>query len=309
MITPSFKTTTVKSSADYGEFIIEPLEQGYGHTLGNALRRVLLSSLEGAAITEVKIGSVKHQYSTLDGLKEDIVNLILNLKQTQIAYEGEGEETLTLNVKGPKEVIAKDIKGPATVKIVNPDQHLATLADKSAKLDVQIKVQRGLGYSPADERKSSTVGVIPVDATYSPVNRIAYNVEATRVGRRTDFDKLILKIWTDGSLKPKAALSQASKILVDFFGQVNKPAKKSTKKVVDSTEAQSLDGEVYDLTVEELELPTRIANALRRGGYKTVRHIIEADPKDLSKVKNLGEKSTDKVRKALNKKGVSLKGE
>ena len=308
MITPSFKTTTLKQTKDYGEFALEPLEQGYGHTLGNALRRVLLSSLEGADITEVKIAGVKHQYSTLAGLKEDIVELILNLKETRIAYDGDSEENLTLSVKGPKEVTAKDLKGPATVTIVNPEQKLASLTDKNAKLDIKLKVNRGLGYSPAEERKSGTIGVIPIDASFSPVSRVAYSVEATRVGRRTDYDKLIIKIWTDGSIKPKAALEVAAKTLLNFFKQVYKPTalKKKETKVSDLA---SLDAEVYDLTVEELELPTRIANALRRGGYKTVKHIVEAETPDLAKVKNLGEKSVQKIRQALKKKGLELKGE
>ena len=308
MVTPVFKTKTIKQTESYGEFALEPLDKGYGHTLGNALRRILLSSLEGAAISEVKISGVKHQFSTFSGLKEDIVELILNLKQTRITYKGKGEETLTLNVRGPKEVTAKDIKGPATVKIVNPEQRLATLADKNTKLDIKIKVDRGMGYSPAADRKSSTVGVIPVDAAFSPVTRVAYSVESTRVGRRTDYDKLIIKIWTDGSLKSKEALENAATIAVGFFKQIYKPVVKA-KKADSTTQELSLNGEVYDLTVEELELPTRIANALRRGGYKTVKHLFEAPSADLAKVKNLGEKSLQKVRDALKKKDVVLKGE
>lgn len=306
MITTSFKTTVVKQTQDYGEFALEPLEQGYGHTLGNALRRVLLASLEGAAITEVKIAGVKHQYTALEGLKEDIVELILNLKQVRLAYEGEAEETLTLNVHGPKEVTAKDIKGPATVKVVNPDQPLATLSDKKSKLDVEMKVMRGGGYSPAEERKSSTIGVIPVDANFSPITRVAYSVEETRVGRRTDYDKLIIKIWTDGSLKPKEALMMAARILSELPRQIYDP--KATKATASVVKEAPVNGEVYDLTVEELELPTRIANALRRGGYKTVKHLSEATPGELAQVKNLGEKSTKKVIAALEKKGIQLKG-
>ncbi|MBI2009807.1 MAG: DNA-directed RNA polymerase subunit alpha [Candidatus Chisholmbacteria bacterium] len=306
MITTSFKATTVKQTSDYGEFSLEPLEQGYGHTLGNALRRVLLSSLEGAAITEVKIAGVKHQFTTLEGLKEDVVELILNLKQVRLAYEGDKEETLTLQVHGPKTVTAKDIKGPATVKVVNPDEPLATLSDKKAKLDIEMKVVRGGGYSPAEERKSSTVGVIPVDANFSPITRVAYSVEETRVGRRTDYDKLVIKIWTDGSLKPKVALENAARILSELPKQIYAPKATKAEKLV--VAAAPVSGEIYDLTVEELELPTRIANALRRGGYKTVKHLAEATAAELAKVKNLGEKSTKKVIAALEKKGIELKG-
>ncbi len=305
MVTPSFETSVIKKTADYGEFALEPLEQSYGQTLGNALRRVLLTSLEGAAITQVKIEGVKHQFTTLGGLKEDIVELILNLKQVRLAYQGEKPETLTLKVSGPKEVTAADIKGPATVKIVNPEQPICSLADKSSQLNITITVERGMGYSPAEERKVGTVGLIPVDAVFSPVNRVAYSVEATRVGRRTDFDKLIMKIWTDGTLEPQSALDQAAQILVDFFKQIYQPVVKEAVETVSTSEPV---GEVYHLTVEELELPTRIANALRKGGYKTVKHIIEADPTALAKVKNLGEKSITKVALALKKRGLSLKG-
>lgn len=306
MIIPSFKTTAQEETTDYGKYALEPLEQGYGQTLGNALRRVLLSSLEGAAITQVKIDGVKHQFTTMGGLKEDVVELILNLKEIRVAYTGEGEETLTLNVTGPKEVTAKDIHTPATVTIVNPEQKIATLSDKNAKLNVEITVKRGMGYSPAEERKSATVGVIPTDALFSPIQRVAYKIESTRVGRRTDFDKLLLEIWTDGTLAPHLALDQAAEILVGFFKQVYQPQE---VKVEEGGEAIiEPDSEVYNLTVEELELPTRIANALRRSGYKMVKHLIEANLNDLAKVKNLGEKSVDKITAALKKKGVAMKG-
>ncbi len=306
MITPSFKTTAVTQTDDYGKFALEPLEQGYGKTLGNALRRVLLTSIEGAAITQVKIEGVKHQFTTITGMKEDVVELILNLKEIRIAYEGDKEETLSLNVSGPKEVTAKDIQVPATVTIVNPQQRLATLNDKNSKLSLTLTVRRGLGYSPAEERKSSTIGVIPVDSLFSPIKRVADKVEATRVGRRTDYDKLVLEIWTDGTLKPNLALEQAAEILAGFFKQVYQP--QETKIEENAVSSSEPDSEVYNLTVEELELPTRIANALRRGGYKTVKHLIEADPQDLAKVKNVGEKSVSKITGALEKKGINLKG-
>lgn len=307
MITPSFTTTVLSETADHGIFALEPLEQGYGQTLGTALRRVLLSSLPGAAITQVKIDGVKHQFTTLSGMKEDVVELILNLKEIRVMYTGDKEETLTLEAVGPKEVTAADIKLPATVTIVNPEQRLATLSDKNSKLNLTITVKRGLGYSPAEERKSASVGVIPVDALFSPIQRVASKVESTRVGRRTDFDKLIMEIWTDGTLKPSLALNQAAEILVGFFQQVYQPqvATPASEEPETSVEA---DEEVYNLTVEELELPTRIANALRKTGYKTVRHLAEANREDLVKVKNLGEKSLVKITTALKKRGVVLKG-
>lgn len=305
MITPSFKTTAVTEGPDYGEFVLEPMDVGYGHTLGTALRRVLLTSLEGAAITSLKIDDVKHQFTTIPGIKEDVAEIILNVKQVRLAYTGDAPETLTLNASGATTVTAKDIEGPATVTIVNPDQHLATLTDKSAKLNLTLTVERGLGYSPAEDRPSSTVGLIPLDALFSPVTRVAANVESTRVGRRTDFDKLILKIWTDGTLTPRQALDTSAQILVDHFHQVYEPV--LIEAAADTGVAAHPTGEVYNLTVEELELPTRIANALRKGGYKTVEHLTLAAAAELSKVKNLGGKSVDKVISALKKKGVSLK--
>lgn len=307
MITPSFTTVVLSETADHGIFALEPLEQGYGQTLGNALRRVLLSSLEGSAITQVKIDGIKHQFTTLSGLKEDIVELILNLKEIRVIYTGDKEETLTLEATGPQEVTATDIRLPATVTIVNPEQKLATLSDKNSQLTVTMTVKRGLGYSPAEERKSTTVGIIPVDALFSPIQRVAYKVEATRVGRRTDFDKLIMDIWTDGTLKPSLALNQAAETLVGFFQQVYQP-QVVTQVPTEIESPIEADEEVYNLTVEELELPTRIANALRKTGYKTVRHVAEANLPDLAKVKNLGEKSLGKITTALKKRGVILKG-
>jgi len=306
MITAAFKTATITESDDYGKFALEPLEQGYGRTMGNTLRRVLLTSIEGAAITEVKIEGVKHQFTTIEGMKEDVVELILNLKEIRIAYDGDTEETLTLQVSGAKEVTAKDIQTPATVTIVNPEQKLATLADKNSKLNLTLTVKRGLGYSPAEDRKSSTIGVIPMDALFSPIKRVADKVEATRVGRRTDYDKLILEIWTDGTIKPRLAIEQAAQILANFFKQVYQPQ----EIVAEEVAGVSLepDSEIYNLTVEELELPTRIANALRRGGYKTVKHLLEVDLSELAKVKNVGEKSVGKITTALQKKGIAVKG-
>ena len=230
MIKPSFKITTSKEGKDYGKFILEPLEQGYGHTVGNALRRCLLTSLQGAAVRKVKINGIHHQFSTIEGLKEDVVDLILNLKQLKVACKSKDEVKLTLKASGPKEVKAKDIKTPPEVKIINKDLHIAKLADEKSKLEMEIYIQNGLGYSPAEEVKSSTLGIIPVDASFSPVKRVNYKVEATRVGRRTDFDKLILEIWTSGAIKPKEALEEAAKILVSFFKQIFEPVLKKSRK-------------------------------------------------------------------------------
>jgi DNA-directed RNA polymerase subunit alpha len=302
MIKPSFKTTTVKQKKDYGEFVMEPLEQGFGHTLGNSLRRFLLTSIPGSAINRVKIEGVKHQFSTLQGLKEDVVELILNLKQVIVDYDGDKEVKLSLSVKGPKEVKAGDIKTTAEVKIVNKNLVLASLAEKKSSLDLDIWVSRGYGYSPAEERKSDTLGIIPVDASFSPIIRVNYEVESTRVGRRTDYDKLILKVWTNGAIKPSQVLEDSAKILTSYFKQIYKPVLKEEKEV-----EKKEDNEALKLTVEELNLPTRIANALRRGGYPNVDSLSKAKKEDLYKVKNLGIKSIQIIEKKLKDKDVFFK--
>lgn len=305
MFDPTFSIKAQKETADYGKFIIEPLEQGYGHTLGNALRRVLLTSLPGAAVTQVKITGVRHQFSTQEGLKEDIVELILNIKQIRFKYKGEKPVKIKLDAQGPGEVKAGDIKTPAEVEIVNPEHVIGRLADKKSRLKIEMVVEKGFSYLPAGERKSDTLGIIPVDASFTPVKRVNYKVEATRVGLRTDLDRLILEITTDKTISPSEALKEAAKILVAFFGQVVEP-----KEVpVEEEKKEELPSEVLRLTVEELNLPTRIANALRKGGYPTVKDLTTAAASDIAKVKNLGEKSIKVIKAALTEKEVSLKGD
>lgn len=305
MIQPKFTTTLLKQDKNYAELAMEPLEQGYGHTLGNALRRVLLSSLPGAAVTSVKIGGIRHQFATLEGLEQDIVELILNLKQVRLRYEGVEPVTARIKMSGAGTIRAADIEAPATVQIVNPDLELAELTEAKAKLEAELTIEGGTGYSMAEERQSTTIGVIPMDALFSPVTRVAYKVEATRVGRRTDFDKLVLQVWTDGTIEPQEAVNQAAQILVAHFKQVYDPV------VIDQPQAAPVTAsgvmpELYRLTVEELDLPTRIANALRKGGYKTVKDLAEATVAQLKQVKNLGEKSVESVVALLAKKGIDI---
>ena len=305
MIQPKFTTILLKQEKNYAELVMEPLEQGYGHTLGNALRRVLLSSLPGAAVTSVKIGGIRHKFATLEGLEQDIVELILNLKQVRLHYEGAEPVTARIKMSGAGTIRAADIEVPATVQIVNPDLELAELTEARAKLEAELTIEGGTGYSMAEERQSTTIGVIPMDVLFSPVTRVAYKVEATRVGRRTDFDKLILQVWTDGTVEPQEAVNQAAQILVAHFKQVYDPV------VIDQPQAVpvAVNGvvpELYRLTVEELDLPTRIANALRKGGYKTVKDLAEATVVQLKQVKNLGEKSVESVVALLAKKGIEI---
>ena len=301
MNTPLFETKQEDKKGNYAKFVISPLEQGYGHTLGNSLRRVLLTSLPGVAITSIKISGVKHQFSTLSEMKEDIVEFVLNLKKVRFSYEAEKPVKVTLSVKGAGDVKAKDIKVPATVKIANPELVLATL-DKGAKLEVQMDIESGVGYSPAEDRVKGEIGLIPLDASFSPVSRVNYKIEETRVGRLTNYDKLILELWTDGTITPKDALVSAAKILVPYFNKIISPKKAKTQ------EAKKEDklGPIGKLSVEEISLPTRVANALVKAGYDTVEDLAKAKREDLVKVRNLGEKSIKIVAVALADKGVEF---
>jgi DNA-directed RNA polymerase subunit alpha len=295
------KKEASKKEANYAKFMIAPLEAGYGHTLGTTLRRILLSSLRGAAITTAQVSGVKHQFSTLKGLKEDVVEFLLNLKQVRLAYSGSEPVKLTLSAKGEGVVTAGDIKTPASVKIVNPELVLASLA-KDGKLEAKMEAELGVGYSVSEERKTNKIGVIPLDALFSPVTKVNYEVEETRVGRKTNFDKLVLEIWTDGTVAPQEALVEAARIAVAYFNQIVSPKKEAVKEVekVDSF------GAIGKLSVEEINLPTRVANALAKAGYDTVEKLAQAKKEDLVKVRNLGEKSLKIIRIALMEKGVQI---
>lgn len=298
-----FTLKTEEEKQDYGLFVVEPLEQGYGHTLGTSLRRVLLTSLPGAAITEVKIEKVKHPFSTIPGVKEDVIEILLNLKKIRVYYNGHDAVRLTLEKKGKGVVRAGDIKSPASVKISNPDLVLATLADGKSKFSAEFKVEAGRGYSFADERKTGTVGTIVLDAIFSPVVRVNYRVEATRVGRLANYDKLILEVWTDGTIKPSQAIKKAAEILETYFHQVISP---KVPEVVKTKEAVISLSPVASLSVEELNIPARVANALIAGGYETVSDLLNADRADLIKIRNLGEKSIKIVSAALGEHGVQF---
>lgn len=299
---PMFDIKEEKGKDNYSKFVISPLEQGYGDTLGNSLRRVLLTSLPGAAITTVKISGVKHQFSTLKGMKEDVVEFLLNLKKVRISYAGEKPVKATISVKESGEIKAKDIKLPANVKISNGELVLATL-NKGAKLEAEIEISAGTGYSPAEDRLTGTIGLIPLDASFSPVRRVNYRIEETRVGRLTNYDKLILEVWTDGTVNPGNALIASAKTMVSYFNQIVAPKKVAKEEPV--VEVNDL-GPVGKLSVEEIGLPTRVANALVKAGYETVEQLVTAKKDDLVKVRNLGEKSLKIIAVALAEKGVSF---
>jgi DNA-directed RNA polymerase subunit alpha len=301
---PIFEIKEESKQKNYSEFVISPLLQGYGVTLGNSLRRVLLSSLMGAAIVNVKISGVKHQFSTLKGMKEDIVEFLLNLKKVRFSYKGDKPTKATISAKDEGEVHAKDIKTEAGVSVVNPDLVLAYL-NKGSKLEAKLEIEKGVGYSPAEDRTTGEIGLIPLDASFSPIVRVNYRVEETRVGRLTNYDKLILEIWTDGTVDPKDSLLDSARILMSYYQQVVSP-----KKVVKEEEKKESDvlGPVGKLSVEEIGLPTRVANALLKNGYETVEDLVNAKRDELVKVRNLGEKSVKIIDAALGEKELEIQG-
>jgi DNA-directed RNA polymerase subunit alpha len=301
MSEPMFEIKEEKLEADYGKFIISPLEQGYGLTIGNSLRRVLLTSLPGLAVTSVKISSVKHQFSSLVGMKEDIVEFVLNLKKVRFSGNVEKPVKATLEVSKTGEFTAGEIKVSGGVEVVNKDLVLGTL-NKGSKISAEITIEKGVGYSPADDRSVETIGLIPVDASFSPVKRVSYKIEETRVGRLTNYDKLVLEVWTDGATSPSDALTEAAKTLLSYFTQVVNPKIAAKEKV----EKQDDLGLVGKLSVEEIGLPTRVANALIKAGFETVEGLANARKIDLVKVRNLGEKSLKIIAAALGTKGVEF---
>lgn len=302
MIRPRFGYKAEEESATFGRFVLEPLEIGFGHTMGTALRRVLYTSLTGSSITSVKIDGVKHQFATLAGMPEDVVELILNIKKIAVRYKGEGPATMTLSTKGPREVKASEIEVSDGIEIVNPDFVLANL-NKDGRLEIEFTVETGRGYSPADERKTDTIGVIPVDAKFTPVTKVNYTVMSTRVGRVTNYDKLVLEVTTDGTVSPSEAVKEAATVLVNFFNQIVSPVEEKAEEAVTSAAAAN---DTLRLTVEELDLPTRIANALRKGGFETVADLIKSTKGEIAKVKNLGIKSVKIIEVALKEKGLEL---
>lgn len=298
-----FKVNTLSEKEDFGKFEIEPLEQGFGHTLGNSLRRVLLSNLEGSAITSVKIAGVRHQFSTIEGVKEDVIEIILNLKKVRVAIFGDKAIKLSLKVSGKKEVKASEIEVLGEGEISNPDQYIATLTTPSAKLSIEIIAQKGKGFSASEERKSKELGEMAIDAIFSPVIDVKYSVDATRVGRDANYDKLSLEVTTDGTVKPSEALNQASKILSDHFKQVFEPIDYVEEE---KSSGKAVSDEVLNLTVEELDLPVRITNALKAIDVDTVGQLVVVPRAQLMKAKNLGSKSLSLISEKLTERGLTL---
>lgn len=304
MLNPKFTVKEGKGSLEYTEFILEPLDPGYGQTLGNALRRILLTSIPGAAVTSVRISGVKHRFSTVPGLKENIVDLLLNIKGLNIRLlNSKTSSTIKLSVKGQKKIVAGDLELSEDVEVVDKAHYIGSLTDKKAKLEMELTVEKGMGYSLATERKIATVGVIPTDAVFSPVKRVSYEIQATRVGRQTDLDKLILKVWTNGVITPREALDEAAKIASSYFLQVYEP---KTFESLESSSTNTVSDSLLKLTVDELDLPTRIYNSLKNGEIETIGQLLEKSKKDLMSMRNMGIKSIAVIEEKLKEKGVSL---
>lgn len=297
----NFKTVIENQTDNTGTFVLEPLERGFGHTVGNCLRRVLLSSLEGAAISSVKISGVQHTFSTLPGVSEDVIEIILNLKKVRINLFSDKTARFSLKSSGKGEVTAGDIDTQGAGEIINPNQHIASLNSPSAKLTIEMTVEKGVGYVMADEKKSNEIGVLPIDSIFTPVIEVSYDVEPTRVGRSSNFDKLTLSITTDGTIKPEDALHHASRILSGYFKQIYEP----TLDEVLPTEPVSLNG-ALKLSVEELDLPVRITNALKAIEIDTVEKLVATPRNQLLKAKNLGVQSLSLISEKLQERGLSL---
>lgn len=298
----NFKINTIEQSERKGVFAIEPLEKGFAHTVGNCLRRVLLTSLEGAAISSVKISGASHQFSTITGISEDVTEIILNLKKVDLKLYSDKPVKLTLKASGKGEVKAGDIDTLGGGEIINPDLHIASLNAANAKLEIEMVANKGIGYELADDKKGSEIGVLFIDSIYSPVVAVDYKVEATRVGRRTDLDKLTLNITTDGTVNPEDALMSSAKILSGYFKQIYEP----TFDGEEESEAPTVN-ESLKLSVEELDLPVRITNALKAVEIDTVEKLINTPKSVLMKTKNLGAQSLTLISQKLEERGLALR--
>ena len=307
---PKIECIETPGDATYGKYVVEPLERGYGTTLGNALRRIMLSSLPGTAATSIKIAGVQHEFSTLPGVKEDVTEIVLNIKGLLTKLHSEGVKTVYIEAVGPCEVTAGDIKSDGEVEVLNPDMHIATL-DAGATLNMEITLSHGRGYVSADRNKpqQTVIGLIPVDSIYTPVYKVNYTVENTRVGNMTDYDKLTLEGWTDGTISARDAVSLGAKILCDHFALFTDLSESVSSKptVVEKSEAQH--DKVLEMTIEELDLSVRSFNCLKRANINTVQDLISKTEDEMMKVRNLGRKSLEEVINKLNMMGLSLADE
>ena len=305
---PTIECVYSNDDPNYGKFVVEPLERGYGTTLGNSLRRILLSSLPGVAVTSVKIDGILHEFSTIPGVKEDVTEIILNLKKLAVRLTGENEKRVVINEVGPKEVTAADIIKDSDIEIFNPELHIATL-DEDTTLVMKINLARGRGYVPAEMNKdeNTLISMIPTDSIFTPVRKCNFTVENTRVGQVTDYDKLILEIWTDGSITPSEGVSIGAKIMQEhlkLFVDLNDSAEGMDILVEKPGNPAT---QALEMTIEELELSVRSFNCLKRAAINTVEELTMKSEEDMMKVRNLGKKSLDEVKHKLEELGLSLR--
>lgn len=306
MVTPKIEREA--EARNYGKFVISPLERGYGITLGNSLRRVLLSSLEGAAVTSIRIADIQHEFSDIPGVREDVIRIMLNIKQLRLRMSDVDTARLHLEVRGAGAVTAADIITPPEVEIVNPDLYLFTVDDNKAELEIEMTVERGRGYSPADDRTGKLpIGELPVDAIYSPVKRVNWNVSSARVGQSTNYDSLIIEVWTDGTIGPETALSTSAKLLIDqlrHLAGISEESLASFKE--EAEEGGRLTSEMIETPIENLDLSVRVFNSLKRTGITTVGEVLELLEKGeeaVMSIRNFGEKSLDELRQKMREKG------
>ncbi|MCL2004051.1 MAG: DNA-directed RNA polymerase subunit alpha [Oscillospiraceae bacterium] len=307
---PRIECIGTDEDSSYGKFIVEPLERGYGTTLGNSLRRILLSSLPGTAVTTIKIAGIHHEFSTIPGVKEDVTELILNIKDIVAKIHSPEVKTVRIEASGEGEIKAGDIICDSDVEILNPDLHIATLA-QDGRLDMEMTMSHGRGYIPADRNKpaQAVIGLIPVDSVYTPVLKVNFSVENTRVGNMTDFDKLTLEVWTDSTLSARDAVSLGAKILADLlmiFTDLSEEVGKSSTVVV---KPESQRDKMLEMTIEELDLSVRSFNCLKRAGINTVEDLVAKSEGDMMKVRNLGRKSLEEVINKLQTMGLGLRDE
>lgn len=309
---PRIETEELTEDGKYGRFVVEPLERGFGNTLGNSLRRVLLSSLEGCAVTSIKIDGVLHEFSTIPGVKEDVTEIVLNMKSLVPKLHETAPKVVEISAEGPCEVTAEDIKCDSEVEILNPELHIATLGE-GAKLNMEITIDKGRGYIPAERNKqlsgNNVIGVLPIDSIYTPVLKVNYTVDNTRVGQITDYDKLTLDVWTNGVINAQEAVSLSAKVLTEHLNLfVNLSDKASSAEVMVEKDDKGKE-KILEMTIEDLDLSVRSFNCLKRAGINTVEDLINKSEEDMMKVRNLGRKSLEEVIQKLNSLGFSLQKE
>jgi DNA-directed RNA polymerase subunit alpha len=302
------RVETIHESDDYGRFQIEPLERGFGVTLANALRRVLLSSLSGAAVTSVRVDGVYHEFDTIPGVKEDTTELILNLKQLRVKSHTDQPVSLRLMASGPGIVTASDLIYPAEVEIANPELHVATLDNADSHLELELTVESGTGYLPSDGREPPALGVIPVDAIFTPVRRVNYAVDSTRVGARTDLDRLVIEVSTDGTIRPTDALAQAANLLIQHFGMIADLTRVTRPGEKPSLGAGAVPPHIAEMPIEQLDLSQRTYNCLKRSQITRVGQILERTPEELLQLRNFGQKSLHELSERLREHGLALPG-